>query len=718
MIKKNLLLFLFISLFSGIQIASGQKMEGWVGAYKGRMAFFINGKPVPPLMYSGTEQGRQTWKDPTEKSIAQFTSIGYDIIQTDMWLKYSLLPDGSFDVTGIKRQLSGILKINPQAKIVVRINVSAPKWWLDKYPQERCCVTKPGPDNKEFGGNVAESLASEAYRRFAEDNLKLFLKELIKLPESDRIVGFHVGGGVYGEWHYYGIFNEPDCSTSMDIYFRSFARQKYGTIDSINFYWNTRYKNPDEIRVPGYERRFEVADGEFRDARKDRLVVDYYDCQQQAISSLVYNLTKLVKDTWPRRTIVGVFFGYFYGGFTVGAQASQADIKTILQSPYIDYLAGPYYSRSMEGSGCYRSLAASMALNGKIWLTEHDGGTHLGGSGANKAYFPGIPANEDQSVARMRRNFMYSITENGGQWWYDFGPKSQGGGWWSTPRMLNEAKSLLAISNKQLEAGYHSTADVLVVHDMYAYYYNRPKRTEKYTVSLVEKMADALLGTGASFEKIFLMDLKKVNLSKYKMVIFSLTTLFDADMRAYIKTNVMNDGRTVVFMSAAGYTNGNVSSTTFISQLTGMNIIKAPLTKRMSIEISGKTEEVNTDGILSLFQIDDKAVTTSGIYNNGFVAAGFKKMHNYTVWYIGAPLGESPEIYKMLFKQANVHFYVEGVVPKDYISVGGGMIGIYTVNGGVKTIYAQNGKPVKINMHPYACRYFNLVDGDPINTED
>ncbi len=718
MIKQKIIFLLLLLIGTGVQQTFGQKMEGWTGMHNGRMVFFINGKPVPPLMYSGTEQGRQTWKDPTKKSIAQFTSVGYDIIQTDMWFKYSLRPDGTFDMAGIKKQLSGILEINPDAKIVVRINVSAPAWWLNQYPEERCCVTKPGPDNKEFGGTVAESLASEKYRTFADTNLKLFLKELIHLPESDRVVGFHVGGGVYGEWHYYGIFNEPDCSSSMDKYFRNFAKQKYGSLDTINYYWKTSYKNLEEIKVPDYERRLQVADGEFRDPQKDKYVIDYYDCQQQSISSIVYTLTKTVKENWPRRTITGIFFAYFYGGFTVGAQASQADIKTIMESPYIDYMAGPYNSRSMDGAGSYRSLAASAVLNKKIWITEHDGGTHLGGSGSNKAYFPNIPANEDQSVARMRRNFMYSITENGGQWWYDFGPKSQGGGWWSTPRLLSETKSLLEISKKQLEAGYKPTAEVLVVHDMYAFYYNRIRRTEKYSLAMVEKMADALLSTGASFDKIFLMDLKKVNLSQYKVVIFSYTTILDQEMRNYIKNKVMSQGRTVLFISGVGYTNEVSNSTSFITDVTGINIKKAPPARLMSVNLNGKMEDINTDGILSLFQIDDKTVTATGTYNNGLTAAGFKKMADCTVMYIGAPLADNFSVYKMLFNQAKVHCYMEGTIPKDYVTVGGGIIGVYTVGGGNKVVHPLNGTPVTINMHPYSCRYFDINTGEPLHSVD
>ena len=64
-----------------------EKLEARVGPYKGRNVFFVNGEPVPPLMYSSTEQGRKTWADPTRQCIIDFTEQGYDIIQTDMWFK-------------------------------------------------------------------------------------------------------------------------------------------------------------------------------------------------------------------------------------------------------------------------------------------------------------------------------------------------------------------------------------------------------------------------------------------------------------------------------------------------------------------------------------------------------------------------------------------------------------------------------------------------------
>lgn len=713
--------------------AKRTKLEGKVGLYKGRNVFFINGKPVPPIMYSSTEQGRKTWADPTKKSIEEFTAQGYDIIQTDMWFKYSLNSDGSFDTNGIRRQLAGILKINPNAKLVVRINVSAPQWWLNQNPNELCKVTNDSinkklfreklgtngygwspKDNKNniFGGNTAESLASEKYKEFASKYLKLFLQELEKTPEGDRIIGFHIGGGVYGEWHYYGIYDEPDASEPMRKRFSAFAIEKYKKIDRINSVWKTNFQNTDEITVPSYSRRYIQTDGDFRDPRNDMYVIDYYECQQKTVGQLVNSLAKLIKETWSRPVITGVFYGYFYGQWTVGSQSSQADIQTIFKSPYLDYFAGPYASRSMYGSGIFRSLAESATLNGKIWLTEHDGGTHLGSSGSGEGKFPDIPADELQSIAKMRRNYMYSITENGGQWWYDFGPKSQGGGWWSTPAMLREAKDLLVLSNRFLEQPYEKKSDILVVYDMHSFNYVRPAKVDKLTFKITEEMSDLLLGTGTSFDKIFLMDLKLVDLSKYKLVIFgNIFALSDGD-RAYIKNKVMKDGRNVVFISGAGYSNEHRNDPSLISDLTGINIKKSnTLEPKLKVTLDGQEFIIKTPEVSSLFKVDDPGAKSIGTYENGEIGAAVKTVNGCPVYYFGTPLGSNLSLYKTLLSQTGCRFFVQNTVFQDYVSVGGGIIGIYSVKGGEKFIKPENGSIIKVVMEPFSTIYFDISSG-------
>lgn len=700
---------LILPWFATIRAATAS--EAWVGPYKGRNVFFVDGKPMPPLMYSGTEHGRETWKDPARKSIREFASAGCRVFQTDFWLKYSMSPDGTIDAEGIGKQLQGILDAAPEAMIVARINVSAPGWWLEKHPDETCKVTKPGPDNDQFAGNRAESLASPIYQEFARDGLRRFLQVLMKLPEAERIIGIHLGGGVYGEWHYYGIMNEPDASEPMRRAFADFARERYKTPETLDAAWKTGFASFDQVVVPSYERRSQAADGEFYDPAKDQHVIDYYHFQQHVVSGFVKGLARMTRETWPRRVIIGVFYGYFYGGFTVGAVAGQNDVETMFRSPHIDYFAGPYASRSMNGGGMFRSLAESAALNGKIWLTEHDGGTHLGSSGSGIGQFPDIPADEAQSVARMRRNFMYSPTERGGQWWYDFGPRSQGGGWWDTPRLMEEAKSLLALSSRLMETPFEKNADVLVVHDMESYHRTPPSRISKFAGKANEDLADALSCTGASFDKIFLMDLRRVDLSKYKLVMFANTPLLDEGQRRFIRDKVMIPGRTVVFLSASGYTDGTRDGVDLIAGVSGMRVAKAPASDHLDLRLKGGGFKIPCAGIRSLFQVNDPDAEVLAIYADGRVGAAMKSVNGCRVYYFGAPLPKDPELLRSLFSEAGVRFFVGNPQEGDFVSAGGGIIGIYSVKGGERRILPLDGRIADIRLQPYSACYLDIRSG-------
>jgi len=705
--------------------ASSGKVEAKVAAYKGRNVFFINGLPAAPLMYSGTEHSRDTWGGQPRQSLADFTAQGYDIIQTDMWFKYSLRPDGTFDMDGIRKQLAGILAVNPHAKIVVRINVSAPHWWLEKNPTELCKVTATTQDKIVFGGNSAESLASEKYAAFAAKNLQLFLTELAKTPEGDRVMGFHIGGGGYGEWHYYGIYQEPDASAPMRQKFAAFAQAKYQDLDHLNAAWLTTFKTWDEIVVPSYDRRYALTDGDFRDPQRDRYVLDYYDCQHATVSALVNGLARLTKETWPRPAVVGLFYGYFYGNWTVGSQASQFDIKTLFNSPYVDYFAGPYASRNMYGSGMFRSLAASVAPHGKVWISEHDGGTHLG---EGKVRFPDLPRNEAESIARMRRNFMYTLTENAGQWWYDFGPQNKSG-WWSTPALLAEARDLRGLTQKCLETPFEKHADVLVVYDMDAYNYVRPARIDKLSFKATEALSDSLLGTGAALDRIFLMDLPRVDLARYKLVIFANTFVMDEAQRALIRDQVSAAGRAVVFMSGAGYTDGRRNDPAFISDLVGLHVEKTPSTPSTpstadastepdpaTVTLDGQAFTLDTRGLTTRFKVADPGAAGLGTYGSGPVCAAVKTVRGCRIYYFGVPLAAPLPLFKTLLAQTHVRTYVENTGEKDYVAVGGDIIAIYSVTGGERILKPLDGASLPISLPPLSTQYFDIHRGLPLNS--
>lgn len=689
------------------------KLQAKVGLHLGRPTLFVDGKPTPPQAYSGTEHSRETWTGLARQSLVDFSSLGYDIIQTDTWLKYSLREDGTLDMAGIRRQLAGILEVNPRAKLIVRINVSAPKWWTAANPAETCKVTA-GPTKPQYGGNSMESLASEKYAEFATRHLRQFVRELEQTPEGDRVIGFHVGGGVYGEWHYYGIFNEPDASEPMRRRFAAYALRKYGSLAQVNAAWRTAFASAAELVVPDYERRYQSGDGDYRDPRLDRYVLDYYECQQKTVGELVDGLAKTVKETWSRPTLVGLFYGYFYGGFTVGAQAGQLEIATLFRSPYVDYFSGPYGSRNMDGTGLSRTLVDSLSLNGKVWMTEHDGGSYLGN--INNSRFPDIPRDEAQSIARMRRNFMHSLTEGAGQWWYDFGPKQKSGGW-STPAMLAEARSLLRLAQESHARPYAKPADVLVVYDMDAYYHVRPARVDALSRKTNEALSDSLLGTGAASDRIFLMDLPKVDLGRYKAVVFGNTFVLDAAQRAFIARHVIRPGRTVVFMAGSGYADPDGNSPENISALVGMKIRKAETADvRPRVAFGGQSADLDDANLLTRFRIEDPSAQILGSYASGRPVAAVKNIDGCRVYYFGVPLKAPLPVFKALLADAGVRLYVEGTEEKDSVAVGGGIIGIYSPRGGDKLIKPTDGDARRVTLPPYSAQFFDLRTGAPLNT--
>lgn len=693
---------------------SNVTLDGKVGEYKGRNVFLVNDQPYAPQMYCGTEQGRSTWKDPTRSAIQEFINQGYEIIQTDTWFKYLMKPDGTFDMASLRTQMASILEMNPDVKLIVRINVSAPQWWLDAHPDEKNIVTNPETAGTT-GASKGESFASESYRAFAKENLIKFLEEMKTFPESNHIIGFHIGGGVYGEWHYYGFVDEPDISPSMNKWFANYALDKYGSLDAVNKVWKTDFDSESKIIVPSYERRYQTGDQDYRDPEQDQYVIDYYRCQQDCTSSLVEELGKITKETWERPVITGVFFGYLYGSNTVGAVASQLNLEALLKSPYIDYFAGPFTDKNMYGSSNARTLADSIALNGKIWFTEHDNGTYLGSSGDGKGTFPDVPKDEEQSIDRMRRTYMYTLTENSGQWWYDFGPRSQGGGWWNTPGMMEEAGDLLRVSNELLETEYSKPADTLLVYDMESYYYMRPKTEDKITTRFLD-MTYPLLASGAAIDRVFLFDLDKVDLSKYKTVIFGNINYMDETDRVFIKEHVITEGRSVVFMSGAGYSDGVKNDTALISDLVGMNIKVYKESSALTFKLNGQEFYLGNGGIQSLFCVDDPSAEVIGRYPSGTVGAVKKKVNGCQVYYFGMPLDNSRDIIQALLTETGTRFFTENLVKNDYVSVGGGIIGVYSSAGGEKVIKPLDGSTHKVNFDPFTALYFDINTGDILNT--
>ncbi|MCC6412762.1 MAG: hypothetical protein IT270_13945, partial [Saprospiraceae bacterium] len=142
-------------------------------------------------------------------------------------------------------------------------------------------------------------------------------------------------------------------------------------------HWHDAAATFETVQVPGIAARRILSGGNFRDPQQEQNVIDYYNCQHEMVADDILFFCRTVKQNWPRPIITGAFYGYFFSCFNRQAAGGHLALQRVMQSPDIDYLAGPQaYLPEAELPGepyRSRSLLLSMRLYGKsnsiFWST-------------------------------------------------------------------------------------------------------------------------------------------------------------------------------------------------------------------------------------------------------------------------------------------------------------------------------------------------------------
>ncbi|MFQ9504155.1 MAG: hypothetical protein ACLR1G_09735 [Alistipes indistinctus] len=229
--------------------------SGEIKPYRGRPTIHVNGTPMTPDIYALTHAtgARWSWEEVPQHNVRNFYDIGFRLFQLDFWLSDIWPKDGSpLDVSLAQKQIRGVLDVAPDACIILRVHTDAPYWW-NEANRDQCTeyadgpiqeYYKPGPphNNEDFSimRSLRASLASQKWKQEAGEKLVEFCKKLSQTEEGDAVIGMHISGGIYGEWHYWGfVDHDPDTGKAMTAYFRNWLRNKYGTDKKLQQAWNS-----------------------------------------------------------------------------------------------------------------------------------------------------------------------------------------------------------------------------------------------------------------------------------------------------------------------------------------------------------------------------------------------------------------------------------------------------------------------------------------------
>ena len=561
----------------------------------GYPALYENGKRKPPLFYQLAKCNPD--HACAQKCIPQFHEAGIDVVGFMLYIKDDWHESG-YDGKGLLQKISDVKRANPNAKLLIRALLLPPYWWMRQNPDEliqyygveSVDTENINPNaNKDKTNEIRVSFASKKWQKEVCEVLVKMRSIIVENGYGEDIFAIQVAYGTCGEWHMFGKYHgeglfEGDYSLPMIAYFREYLRKKYRTNKALQRAWGNSavtFKTA-ALATPAQRKTYKEVDGYLYRLPEDCMqALDSLKCLQTAAPAAISTFAKCLKEAWGKKVLVGSFYGYYFACGDVFGRMLEPHM--LFEDENVDYLAGPnaYTANKWGGNAAFlRYCAESVRLNGKLFISEIDQGYKAWSCYRNvKNNNKYLCEDNAEYNAITARNVFESVMRGMGAWFFehqhpeDYSRLDLKTGYWDDPeRMACIAKIRQAtekmIANRPV---FENSADVLIVYDTQSIYHFGPSLTgdlsDVHNTYNHFDMADAIAKSGVGYDMIWLYDLKKCDISKYKCVLFVACEAMRKSDYDYILGVVMGGGRTVAFMRKNGYI---VDNQTDYNNMTGL----------------------------------------------------------------------------------------------------------------------------------------------------
>ena len=677
--------------------------------------FEIDGRIIPPMLFGLSDFPAAASNTAyAQKNIKLFADAGINLVCIDTGLHLGWHKAEPFDPEAMIAEISSVLDANPDAKVLMRLHMNPPYWWMRDNPDE-CVIYRtpegdlPGVDNGEqdrlirndSSHHMRVSLASEKWLSEVSEKLGLLCDALNGTPEGEALLAIQPACGVYGEWHQWGT----DVSAPMTAHFRRFLHEKYGSVENLRKAWNspdvtfeTAVFRPETFR-PG-------DDGWFRDPELSRDTMDSQESVQNTPPEAILRFCKVIKERLPG-VLTGSFYGYYLGtggnNMTIGGHLRVN--KLYEAKGLIDFLCGPFCymdNRLPEGTPMQRGLLESSRLRGMLWLTEMDqhptSVPRLGGDLSNKA----------ETISVLRRNVLQPLFSGQGLWFYDHRvipkflvdhPELAGAaslyrktGWWEDDYLINEIAGLKKLAYKLCSKKYEPVADTLIVYDTDSYFCRAKVFDYDYQIQ------SSVARSGVVYDGIYANELEIAELDRYKCIIFANDYMMTPERRE--KFRKLTAGKTRIWLYAQGYCDGKTLAVENLSETVGMKLKRSEGAEKLigCGLLDGVSVGIPKDSLKPFFAVDDEDAIPLGVTGNGEVCAAMKKYDDGTVdcWIATPKL--TRELIEPMIKASDAHIWCGSGDP---ILACGGFAAINSPAGGHRGITLPDGKMVELELEPF-----------------
>ncbi|MCC6729694.1 MAG: hypothetical protein IT208_10195 [Chthonomonadales bacterium] len=646
-----------------------------VGPHNGAPTLFVAGRPVSPVWVF-------QWR-PRAEEVRAMRRGGVHIWTFDLPVGWT--GPGRFDFAEADQTILEVLQADPDALIVPRVWMRAPPSWIDAHPLEAVRFADgTGWVDNGWGGTKHESFASRLWRRDACEALRRFVRHVAASPYSDRVIGYHVANGIYGEWHAWSATNYPDTSEPMRRYLGEFARRRYaGSVARLRAAWGQPDAEFGTVRCPGIEERLRGDVGVFRDPARSRWAADYYEAMHNATADSIEALCRTVKEETRGRAITVVFYAY-WPDLDWPQEGDHRAPARILRSRWVDAVSSPhsYARRRLGEDGLFRNFPAAAALHGKLFIDEGDDRTHL----ATDPAFTHV-SDLAGSLAVIRREWMNALTHNTGVWYMD-----QQGSWFRDPAIRHEIALGHRWGERALRMDRRRTAQVALVADPAAAFHmaGRGPGRDRIGMRLFVDQVGAMCRAGAPFDVYTVEDLADPRMPAYRLYVMLNCYYLTGAQRAAVLRRTRQPGTTTLWFYAPGYVTDSGLSTRTMRTLTGIEIGVRPDGRAMLLRAEGGLTAAAgaeafgfDDRQTPAFVPEEGGAEILARYTAGGEAACVRKriQGSTAVYCASAPMPAGA--LRKLYEDAGVFVYAAS---GDVLTANASFVGLHTVTGGSKRV--------------------------------
>jgi hypothetical protein len=577
------------------------------------------------------------------------------------------------------------IEADPEAQVLFRIVFIAPAGWTESYPDARYSTAD---------GMLAEpSISDDKFWDVAKECLTRFVQTLRLLDQKDHILGVHLERG---EW-FYGQGWGYDTSIAAKGKFRDWARVRYrNDVVALRAAWFDGTTSFNSLTIPEYRPDKGAPEKFIRSSRRERRWVDYHLFLSDSIVERIGDLAYAAKQASEGYFLVGASYGYT---FEWSHPASgHLSLGKLLRTPEIDFIAGPpsYSTRQPGGAAPFPGPIDSFALNGKLYISEEDFKTSIGGRAEPDDFNPVIKTPQALESVHWR-GAGSALAHGSGVCWMDL----WGNGWLKTPGIWDRASHVKDFLIRRMAAPLQDP-DVAIFIDERALAY---LVDEEAFALLVQNVRESVLRSGLNAAFYLLSDLQhREKFPESKLYVFLNAWDVRPDLRAAIKNRLQRDNKVLFWIFAAGLFDSGRDSLERAREVTGIALKPQPFHSKPGTTILNRKHplcEAFPDRAIggaahmepSYFAIPEEATVLGEYTATGlpsFVVKEFNQDRDPTQHWKSVFLGEpivTPGLLRALAHMAGVHVWN---YQEDVVHVRPPFLSVHCTGAGPRTLTLPN----------------------------